>query len=189
MSSPCIAAPCRWAATATRRRTRLRLRAPGGRHTTWRHAASSSSKPRPPASTTPASRSTGRRSGVLATAARAAFAARSSTLVEGGSRPRWTAPSTDFGREPHHGEDRALDRAQHRLVGRVGGPAQPGDHVGAGHRVERRERVGEAPQDLREDHARVAAGAHQRPVPDRLAHLLHGREPSRRRARRPPIRA
>ena len=36
------------------------------------------------------------------------------------------------------------------------------------------ERVGEAPQDLAEDHARVAPGAHERAVRDRLADLGHG---------------
>ena len=109
---------------------------------------------------------------MLATAARAAFAARSSTSFSDAS-PVGGRLLDRFGREPHDGEDRSLDRPEHRFVGRVGGAPQAGDHIGGRDRLERRERVGEAPEDLREDHARVAAGAHQRAVPDRLAHLLH----------------
>ena len=123
---------------------------------------------------------------MLATAARAAFAAAFEHVVEGGLAGGGRLLD-GFGREPHDGEDGALDRAEHRFVGRVGGAAQAGDHVGRGDRLEGRERVGEAPEDLRQDHARVAAGAHERPVPDRLAHLrpCSSRRPA---ARPPPIR-
>ena len=152
--------------------TPLRARARGVRHTTLRQASSSSSKPRPPASTTPgiaehrqevggAGDGGARRvRGPFEHVAEGCLAARG-RLLDG------------LGREPHHGEDRPLDRAEHRLVGGVGGAPQAGDHVGSRDRLERRERVGEAAEDLREDHARVPAGAHQRTVPDRLADLLH----------------
>ena len=62
----------------------------------------------------------------------------------------------------YDGEDRAFDRAQHRFVRRVGASAQRAGEVGAVDLVEVAEHVGETPQDLRRDHARVAAGAHQR---------------------------
>ena len=101
----------------------LRGRAADVPATTWRHAASSSSNPRPPASTTPASRSTGSRSGVLATASRAALGG---AFEHAGQRGLALAHRTldRLGRGAHHREDGALDRAQHRLVRGVGRPAQ-----------------------------------------------------------------
>ena len=118
---------------------------------------------------------------MLATAARRRVRCSFEDLVEGGFAGGGRLLDR-FGREPHDGEDGALDRAEHRFVGRVGGAAQPRDHVGGRDRVEGRERVGEAPQDLRQDHARVAAGAHERPVPYRLAHLRHVRAVARQLA-------
>jgi hypothetical protein len=82
-----------------------------------------------------------------------------------------------LGRLAHDGEDRALDRAQHRLV-RLGrsGPQGLG-HGGPRGVALGLEHGGHAPQDLRQDHPRVAAGAHQRPVADRRAraHQVGGR--------------
>ena len=157
---------------------RSRARGAGGRRRRAGTRRAAASKPRPPASTTPASASTGSSSGVRATASCAASAARSSTPSS------VVAPSAlrrlrRLGGVAHDGEDRPLDRAHHRLVRGVGGR-------GAGRRrrrrrptaSSRRERVGEPAQDLREDHARVAPGAHERAVRDRLADLVHPRRPS-----------
>ena len=80
-----------------------------------------------------------------------------------------------FGGDPHDREDRSLDRPEHCFVGGIGSAPQTGDHVGSRDRLEWRERVREAPQDLRQDHTRVPAGPHQRAVPDRLTDLLHVR--------------
>ena len=103
----------------------------GGRSTTCRHASSSSAKPRPPASTTPASASTGSRSGVrghgVAAPRRRRARARRPSVVSPVAAPR--APTASAA-ERDDGEDRPLDRAQHRLVRGVGGPAQPGRDVG-----------------------------------------------------------
>ena len=147
--------------------------------TTWRHAASSSSNPRPPASTTPASRSTGSRSGVLGH--RVARGARRSFehADQGASRPRPLQRSTDS----------AAARTTVRIVPSTGRSTasyaasaarrSPAATSAPDDRVERRERVGEPAQDLGQDHARVAARPHERAVANGLADLLHcGRRPS-----------
>ena len=110
---------------------------------------------------------------MLATAARAAFAARSSTSLRVAS-PLADACSTASAASRTTVRIVPSTGPEHRLVRRVRGAPQAGDHVGSRDRLERRERVGEAAEDLREDHAGVPAGTHQRTVPDRLADLLHG---------------
>ena len=96
------------------------------------------------------------------------------------SRARRRAPAPrrrgrlgGLGRRPHDREDRPLDRAHDGLVGRVGRPGAARRDVGRAGGLEVAERVGEAPQDLGEDHAGVAPGAHQRAVGDGLADLGH----------------
>ena len=70
-------------------------------------------------------------------------------------------------------ENGALHRGGHRLIGRGRSLLQrTGQHrrvdvAGGGHRV------GETPQDLRQDHARIAPGTHQRAMADGVAHLAH----------------
>ena len=64
----------------------------------------------------------------------------------------------------HHGEDRALGRVSHRTVGLVGGA---GDRGADQHGIDELARaagqlLGRTPDQLREDHARVAASAKQR---------------------------
>ena len=129
-------------------------------------------KPCPPASTTPASRRTGSISGVWATAWRAAAAASSS---------RSTSVVAPLSRAPSAAS--AAQRTTVRIVpstGRITAWYAASAAVrsavvdlGRGRRAPRPERVGEAPEDLAEDHARVAPGAHERPVRDRLADLGH----------------
>ena len=68
----------------------------------------------------------------------------------------------------HDGEDRALDRAHHRLVRGVGPRGgSPCTSSVAPTAIEVAALVDEAAQDLREDHAGVAAGAHERAAADR----------------------
>ena len=92
-----------------------------------------------------------------------------------------------FGGRAHDGEDRALDRA-HARPGTRRRPrgAAPRATSAAPTCSSGAEGVGQAPQDLGEDDARVAAGAHERAVRDRLADLGHGLRG--RRAPRPPTR-
>ena len=88
----------------------------------------------------------------------------------------------------HDGEDRALHRAHHRVVGRRGGLGQGGGPALGVEALGLGDHARDAPQDLRQDHAGVAPRAHERAVADRLAHrrqVVAGR----RRARRPPRRA
>ena len=71
-----------------------------------------------------------------------------------------------------HRQDGALDRAHHGPPGQVGG-VRDGvyEDVGLDAGVPgARHALAHAPEELREDHARVPAGAHQRAVPDGLAH-------------------
>ena len=73
-----------------------------------------------------------------------------------------------------HGEDGALDRAQHRAVRGRGRIAQRfGDHGAVGGRLGL-QRVANPRQDLAEDHPGVAPGTHQGAVADRRAQLVHG---------------
>ena len=73
----------------------------------------------------------------------------------------------------HDSQDGALDRLHHGAVRRVrcGGQrrreGRPVDGVVVA------QHVGHAPEDLRQDHAGVAAGAHERSVTDGLARLGH----------------
>ena len=80
-----------------------------------------------------------------------------------------------LGGEPDDREDGSLDRSEHRLVGRIGGAAESRHDVMRADAFERRERVRQPPQDLRQDHTRVAARAHQRAVPDCFADVAHRR--------------
>ena len=75
----------------------------------------------------------------------------------------------------HDGEDGALHRAHHCLIGSVGSLAQRRRDLGSADGFERCERVGHAAQDLRQDHAGVAPRAHERAVRHRLAHVVHPR--------------
>ncbi len=88
-------------------------------------------------------------------------------------RPRGPGRLRGLRRGPGDGQDRPLDRAHHRLVRGVGAAPQRRHQVLHRHRVPVGEHLGEAAQDLGEDHPRVAPGAHERPVRDRLAHVVH----------------
>ena len=143
--------------------------------------------PRPPASTTPARASAGSCSGVRASASAAPAAAARTTVAQvvavRAARPRAAAAATT--RE--HG---ALDRLGDRRVRRRWPPqrsaaasARPRTAGTAG------ERVGDAAQDLREDHPGVAPRAEQRapghqpqrvPVRGRLRRRGRCPDPSRR---------
>ncbi len=147
-----------------------------------------STRPCPPASTTPDSRSTSSCSGVRATARSPSAIARSSTSASIAScsasptsRPsrclsasRWASWRVDRVRHlAENGQHRALGRLAHRLVGGVGGAGEGGgdeDRVdqlaGAAGQL-----LGGAADDLAEDHAGVAAGAHQRRPGQRLHQL------------------
>ena len=80
-----------------------------------------------------------------------------------------------LGRLADDGEDRALDRPHDRAVGRLRRRRRaPSASAGAVDGVAARaSAVGEAPQDLGEDHARVAPRAHERAVADGLAGRGH----------------
>ena len=67
------------------------------------------------------------------------------------------------GHRAHRGEHRALGRVAHRRVGGVGGSRQRGRHQHRVHELARpgRQLLGGAANDLREDHAAVAARAEQ----------------------------
>ena len=142
-------------------------------------ASRSSRKPVPPASTTPASLSTGsmlRRAGEGVVALRLGrLEHRDEVAAAVGSRHR------GLGRLADDGEDRALDRAHHRLVGRLGGGGE-----GAGRRWAPSSPAGigdhrrQAPEDLGQDHPRVPSGPHERAVADGLAH--GGEVPARQRS-------
>ena len=77
------------------------------------------------------------------------------------------------GRRRGHRQDRALHRAHDGPPGQLGGVAD-GVHQDLGADAGlpgRRHALAHAAQELREDHARVAPGAHQGAVPDGLADL------------------
>ena len=137
-------------------------------------------RPLPPASTTPASRSTGQQIGRardrVARGVGAAFEQRDERRrVERLDRLRDRA---------HDGEDRALDRTHHRFVRGVGRVAEAAHELAGADRLVVAALVGEAAQDLRQDHARVAAGAHERAAADRVAHVGHRLRLRQRRAHR-----
>ena len=143
--------------------------------------------PKPPASTTPASRRTGSRSGPRRTELWPASSARSSTSAISAS---WRSASS-LGAQPrlghvrelggdavghlaHDGEDRALGRLAHGVVGAVGraghrGADQHGvdELAGAGGEL-----LGGAADQLGEDDAGVAAGAEQRGAGDGVDDLV-----------------
>ena len=117
-----------------------------------------SSSPAPPASTTPALRRTSSSSGVRSTAS----APRSTTAASSSRGRPVDVRLRLLGHLADNREHRPFDRLRHCAVRGVAGPAE---------RSRQRRRVellglgddlGEAAQDLREDDARVAAGAHQR---------------------------
>ena len=140
---------------------------------TWSRASSRRRKPVPPASTTPASLSTGSMSGVRARASAPWAFDRSSTSTS--DPPPSAADGPGLRRLADHGQDRALDRRAHRAVGRrrrLGQRPGPRRAVGL---VPLGQDGGQAPQDLAEDHPAVAAGAHERAVADGLAGVGHRR--------------
>ena len=102
-----------------------------------------------------------------ASAPRRAPASRTSTSAP----PPAAAAIGLLGGLPHDGEDRALDRLHHRAVGGLRRPVEGGrDHRGVGRLVAAvAQHLDHAPQDLGEDDAGVAAGAHERAVADGLA--------------------
>ena len=103
---------------------------------------------------------------------RAAAAARSSTPLERGLAAR--RPPARPTRRPiaHHGEDRALDRAEHRLVGGVGRAPQAGGDVGAPRPTSSGAKVSARPRRICERITpELPAGAHERAVADGLADL------------------
>ena len=145
-------------------------------------------RPWPPASTTPDSRSTSSCSGVRSTARSPSSIARSRTSARTASccssltsRPsrclsasRWASWRVErVGHLAEDGQHRPLGRLAHRVVGGVGGAGEGG---GDQHRVDQLagaagQLLGGAADDLAEDHAGVAAGAHQRRPGQRLDQL------------------
>ena len=176
-------------------RTRVDRRRPRGSAspaTTCSAESSSSRKPAPPASTTPASFRTGSCSGVLSSARLpASRAARTTSASE---PPASAAALGRLGALPRDGEDRSLDRLEHRLIGAGGRRLQRlGELAPRASSSDRSvpsilHRRCEAAQDLAEDDTAVAAGAHQRAVADRVARggqvVGVGARPSPRRRRR-----
>ena len=121
----------------------------------------------PPASTTPASASTGSISGVRASASAPWRAGRVEHLDQRRRRRRprprraSAASRTTVRIVPSTG-------LHHRLVGRRRTPRPaPRPAPAPSSPPASATTVGQAPQDLRQDHARVAAGAHERAVADR----------------------
>ena len=165
----------------------LAARAAAGRRPRGGAASSSSMKPAPPASTTPASRSTGSSSGVRAERV-GVRRPRPPRARRRATRPRSAAALGGLGRLAHDGEDRALDRPHHRLVGGVGG-ARAAPRRRRRRSTSRRgaERVGEPAQDLRQDHAGVAAGPISEPWLIAL-HIASRSAPATRASRRRPTR-
>ena len=185
--SPCAAPSALRRPTAAGVATLSAARAAGGRVHHVQARGEQQLEPAPPASTTPASRSTGSRSGCSRTASRAAPGARAPARRRAWSRPRHR-PLHRLGRRAHDGEDGALDRAQHRLVGGVGG-------AGGGRRRRRAPdtassgaNVSARPRRICE---RITPELPRAPISDpwRIASqtALHV-APSRRRARRRPTR-
>ena len=136
-------------------------------------ASSSTTRPRPPASTTPARASAGSCSGVRASASAAPSAAagrpgrvrrcrRRRRLGRRRGRPTGSCPRPD--RRPP--------------VGRVGGVGQAGRERCGRSTVGHLERAGQTGQQLRDDHAGVAARAEQRAAGERqhrVAEIGRGR--------------
>ena len=73
-----------------------------------------------------------------------------------------------LGRLADDGQDRPLDRLDHPLVGRLGGLAHRDRELPGIKRRQVLQLAGEPAPDLRQDHPRVAAGAHQGAVRDPL---------------------
>ena len=127
----------------------------------------SSTSPAPPASTTPASRRTSSCSGVRATASSPCRTSSTSRAPSGSDSAR--APLGLLRQLADDRQHRPLDRPPHRAVRSVGSATQ---RTSGQRRVDpvRRfhEDVGDAAHDLGQDHARVAARAHQRGACDRV---------------------
>ena len=70
---------------------------------------------------------------------------------------------------PGDGQDRALHRADHGVVGQVGRLGQRLGQVGRTRLDQGRQAVGHPPEQLGQDDPRVAPGPHERPVGHRLA--------------------
>ena len=120
----------------------------------------SSRSPAPPASTTPASRRTASCSGVRARAS----SPRSTSRFEQLDRCERGIPRVLrlLGQLPQHRQDRALHRMEDLPVGGVGRGAEGAPNPRGIDQALLREHLHRAAQDLREDHARVPAAAHQR---------------------------
>ena len=162
---PAVRRPRRRPGSRWRRRA---ARAAAGRRRRTATRRTSSASPRPPASTTPARASTGSSSGVRSTDACASAGDRVEQLDEarpGGARlgRARRRRATTVRIVPSTGCITAATAASADARRPRASSAAP-DLVGAA------ERVGEAAQDLRQDHARVAARAHERAVRDGLAH-------------------
>ena len=78
-----------------------------------------------------------------------------------------------LGRGARDREDRALDRAHHRLVRGIAGAPQARAQIDPAHGIEGAEAFHESAQDLRRDDAGVSSRAHERTSAHRLAHLGH----------------
>jgi hypothetical protein len=72
----------------------------------------------------------------------------------------------------HHGEDRALDRSHHRLVGGTRCRRQRSSERGGVEDAGSADDRGEPAHDLGQDDPRVATGPHERTVPDGVTHRL-----------------
>ncbi len=127
-----------------------------------------SSSPLPPASTTPAWRRIASSSGVRATELVAALAAAASTAFQ--TRITLGRDSRGLGHVACHGQDRALDRLGNSSEGRRATLAQRLRQLGATDRIRLVDGLPEATEDLRQDHAAVAARAHQCAEAQRRGH-------------------
>ena len=76
-----------------------------------------------------------------------------------------------FGHGARDGEDRAFDRLNHAFVSGVAGLAQGVWNIDRRHGLFGIETAGKAAPQLRQDHARVAARAHQGAVRDGLGNF------------------
>ena len=121
-----------------------------------------STSPAAPASTTPASASTGSSSRVR----------RDAVVAARDRPPRGRRRLGLLGELADRGQHRPLDRLADGAVGGVARAAERGREV-----VGAAERLGGAADDLRQDHARVAAGAHQRGARDLVGERRRGRRP------------
>ena len=90
-----------------------------------------------------------------------------------GPRPLFQSLSCRLGNVLRHRQDRSFDRAHDTLVGGITGYGQSRHKPGGVHVDAFIQRAGEAAPQLREDHARIAPGAHQGAVGHGVGDLAH----------------